>query len=413
MPPGDGKSQNTTHENAIGWLILGGVLLALAFLIWTFFEFQIKDAVRWIRLGEIHLVTLFVGDNFTVNIDGDKLVLKDYTDVIANIPANRLDGGTLTLISRLAIEPMKLPMAIIMTIMAIWALQYGPGTQYRRKLDLNGIIRAQSGNFKTIAPFIKFNPATMPPRPPGSPVPAELPLFAEALGPEEWIAYSQIPVPDGKLDEQAAYVAFSKQLGPRWEGPMRLPPYKQILLAAFCLKAARKRTDADDMLGRLAICWSQEKGLNLAKDRKLLKEALSILKNKDLSGSTISKCSQHSFQTTALLRGLQTAREEGGVLAPAQFVWLRGFDRNLWYPLNNLGRQAYHMEALGAMAHFKAEKLTRRPIPKPKLDNAIQSMSEYVASARVRPIPQLDYSKSKTRGIKQPKTPVKKMKKAK
>lgn len=407
---GDGKSQNTTHESAIGWMILGGVCFALALLIWFFFEYQIKDALRWIRVSEMKLVSLFVDDNYTIVIDGEPMVLEEYIDVVATIPATNLDGAALTLISRLALEPLKLPMTIILMLMGVWALQYGPGTQFRRKLDLNGIIRAQSGTFKVISPFIKFNPSTMPPRPPGSPVPAELPLFAEALGPEEWIAYNQIPVPDGKLDEQAAYVAFAKQLGPRWQGPLRLPPYKQVLLAAFCLKAARKRNDADEMLGRLAMCWSQEKGLQLGKDAKLLKDALAVLKNRDLSGSTLSKCNQHSFHTTALLRGLQTAREEGGVLAPAQFVWLRGFDRNLWYPLNNLGRQAFHMEALGAMAHFKAEKLTRRPIPKPKLDHAIGSIADYVSSARVRPIPQLDYSKSKARGIKKPKAPVKKVK---
>lgn len=408
---GDGKSQNTTHESAIGWLILGGVFVAVMLLVWSFFEYQIKDAVRWIRLGEIHLVSLFVSEDFTVNIDGEELKLESYIDVIANIPPGNLDGPALGLISRLALEPMKLPMAIIMMLMGVWALQYGPGTQYRRKLDLNGIIRAQSGTFKTISPFIKFNPSTMPPRPPGSPVPAELPLFAEALGPEEWIAYNQIPVPDGKIDDKAAYIAFAKQLGPRWQGAMRLPPYKQVLLAAFCLKAARKRSDSDEMLGRLAMCWSPENGLQLSRDRKLLKDALAVLKNRDLAGGTLSKCNQHSFETTALLRALQTAREEGGVLAPAQFVWLRGYDRNLWYPLNNLGRQAFHMEALGAMAHFKAEKLTRRPIPKPKLDNAIESITGYVSSARVRPIPQLDYSKSKKKGIKKPKSPVKQVKK--
>lgn len=409
----EGK-QHTSHESAIGWMILGGVFLALGWMIWYFFEYQIKDAVRLIRLSEIRLIAMFVDDNYTVYIDGDVVPLKASINDIASIPPERLDGPMLGLISRLAMEPLKLPMTVIMGLMGMWALLFGPGTQYRRKMNLDGIINAQSKNFPAIQPFIKFNPSTLPPRPPGSPVPAELPLFAEALGPEEWIAYNQIPVPDGRIDESSAYIAFAKQLGPRWQGPMRLPPYKQVLLAAFCLKAARKRADADELLGRLASCWSPDKGLQLGKDKKLLREARSILRNRDLAGATLSKCNQHSFHTTALLRGLQTAREEGGVLAPAQFVWLRAYDRNLWYPLNNLGRQAFHMEALGAMCHFKAENLTRRPIPKPKLDNAISSISDYVASARARPIPQLDYSKSKKkRGVKQPKAGVKKPKQKK
>lgn len=399
----DGK-QNTTHESAVGWMILGGVMLALCWLIWYFFEFQIKDAVRWFRISEIKLVALFVDDDYTVMIDGDPVYLKDSIRDISNIPAGRLDGHVMGMITRLALEPMKLIFLIGMGLMGLWSLMFGPGTQFRRKLDLGGIINAQAHNFKTIAPFIKFNPSTLPPRPPGSPVPADLPLFAEALGPEEWLAYNQVAIPDGKLDEKSAYVAFARQLGQRWQGAKRLVPYKQVLLAAFCLKAARKRGDSDDMLGRLAMCWSHDKGLQLGKDRKLLSEARAVLRDRNLAGSTLAKCNQHAFEGTAMLRALQTAREEGGVLAPAQFVWLRGHDRLLWYPLNNLGRQAYHMEALGAMAHFKAEKLTRRPIPRPKLDNAIQSIAEYVASARIRPIPQLDYGKSKKRGIKKPRT---------
>lgn len=407
----DGAQKNTSHENAIGWLILGGVFIALFFLFWIFFEYQMKDAIRWIRVSEAKFVSLFVDEDYAVNVDGQELPYQATIRQMETIPATNLDGPLMGLITRVALEPMKLPMTIIIGLMALWALLFGPGTQYRRKMNLDGIIKAQSGNFESITPFINFNPANMPPRPPGAPVPAELPLFSEALGPEEWIAYNQIPVPDGQLDEGVAFIAFAKQLGPRWQGPMRLPPYKQILLAACCLKAARKRGESDSMLGRLAKCWSNDKGLQLGKDRKLLKDARDVLKNKDLAGPTLSKCNQHSFHTTAILRALQTAREEGGVLAPAQFVWLRGHDRNLWYPLNNLGRQAFHMEALGAMAHFKAEKMTRRPIPKPKVDTAIGSISEYINSSRARPIPQLDYSKSKKRGIKQPKAGVKKPKK--
>jgi intracellular multiplication protein IcmP len=152
------------------------------------------------------------------------------------------------------------------------------------------------------------------------------------------------------------------------------------------------------MLGRLAACWTFQKGFRV--DSRLLNEARSILKNRDMSGKILSKCNQHAYENTAMLRALATAREEGGVLAPAQFVWMRGYDRALWYPLNNLGRQAYHMEALGAMCHYKAEKTTQRPIPRPKMEDAVKSISEYIASPNARPIPPLAYGKDGKRGVK-------------
>jgi intracellular multiplication protein IcmP len=261
------------------------------------------------------------------------------------------------------------------------------------------LIKKQANIFPTIAPFIDFDPRKQPPRAPGSPVPAELPLFAEAVGPEEWVAYHSIPVPDNKLDEEAAAKAFTKQLGTRWAGYKNLAPYKQVFLAACVLKAARKRADADAMMGRLAKCWS-ESGLNLSKDRQLLREARAVLANNDLATKVLKKCNEHAWETTALMRALATAREEGGVLAPAQFVWMRGYDRALWYPLNNLGRQSFHMEAIGAMGHYKAEKLAQRPIPRPKVTDAVKSLATYLTSRAARPIPQLDYSKSKQSGIK-------------
>ena len=68
--------------------------------------------------------------------------------------------------------------------------------------------------------------------------------------------------------------------------------------------------------------------------------------------------------------------------------------------MNNLGRQAFHIEAIGAMCHFKAEKTTNRPIPRPKMEDAVTAITEHMMSDKARPIPPLDYSNSKKRGIK-------------
>ena len=119
-----------------------------------------------------------------------------------------------------------------------------------------------------------------------------------------------------------------------------------------------------------------------------------------MAAKTLEQANRHAYVTTAMLRALQYARSEGGVMAPAQFVWMRAHDRLLWYPLNNLGRQSFHTEAMGAMAHFKSERLTQRPIPTPKVDYAVESISDYMQSIDARPIPELNYDGSKKRAIK-------------
>ena len=356
--------------------------------------------VRWIRFGEAWLVSWFLASDYQILFEGKSYGFHASLDAVPDYPKDKLKYQHLALFGALAMQPLKIPLVLLVSAGALWCMFLGPNTQYRKKMSLEDLLEAQSHTFPVISPFIKFNPSTQPPRPPGAPVPAELPLFAEALGPEEWLAYNSIQTPDGEVEENSAGQAFTEQLGTPWRGIKGLDGYKRILLASFCLKASRKREKSDDILGRLARCWSFRDGLNLAKDKKLLKEADKILKDKDISGETLSQANRHAFETTAMLRALQYAREEGGVLAPAQFVWLRAHNRRLWYPLNNMGRQSFHMEALGAMSHFKAEKMTQRPIPVPKVTHAVQTIQEYMKSARARPIPQLDYSQSKKRGIK-------------
>lgn len=404
---GGQQAENTLHENAVGWIILLIVIGCVIWLFWHYKSQDVRDFIRWVRYGEMWVISWFVKlFEYIGLIDGEYTVIYrgkpvPWWEGFESTPRFRketLNYHHMAYFSALTMQPLRPLYCLLAVIGAIWALFKGPKTHYRVRLDLEGLIHRQSKVFPVISPFKEFNPSTMPPRPPGSPVPADLPPFAEALGPEEWLAYFEIPAPDGKINEAAAAEAFKEQLMGRWKGPMALAPYQQILLAGFCLKASRKRDQADEMLGRLAMCWTFKKGLQI--DKKLLAEARKILRDKDLAGGTLAKCNQHAFVTTALLRALATAREEGGVLQPAQFVWMRAFDRTLWYPLNNLGRHSYHMEALGAMAHYKAEKLTQRPIPVPKIDAAVETITEYMRSRRARPIPQLDYSGSKRRGVK-------------
>lgn len=391
-------------EHAVGWAILGAVFVAVGWLIWHLQQDAIRNGIRWLRYGEMVIISPFVPDDYKASWNGQEFSFEEMKAAARNLPANKITNEFISALSATAMFPYIYVFVVLITMFAFWALFRGPGTEHRQKFDLNTLIKKQSNIFPIISPFIDFNPSNQPPRAPGAPVPADLPAFAEALSPEEWIVYNEVPVVDKKLDEEVCMRAFAKQLGSRWKGAKNLPPYKQIMLAAFCLKAARKRNDADALLGRLALCWSHKDGLNLKKDKRLLREARAVLSNEKLAAATLRKCNEHAWETTALMRALSYAREEGGVLAPAQFVWLRAHERNLWYPLNNMGRQSLHMEAIGAMAHFKAEKLAQRPIPRPKVLDAVKSLSNYMMSDNARVLPQLDYSGSKKRGVKKLKT---------
>ena len=395
------QNGDTLYESGIGWGIMLVIFGVLVWLFWMYFHAEVREVVRWIRYGEMWVISWFLPSDFTIEYNGQRILFHEWFEKTPLYNKSQLAYGHLALFSALTMQPLKIVFLVLIGLGTLWCMFLGPKTQFRRRMDLEKLIEVQSDVFPVISPFVKFNPSTQPPRPPGAPVPAELPAFAEALGPEEWLAYNSIKAPNGQIDEDSATQAFTVQLGDPWRGVKNLEDYKQVLLAAFCLKASRKRKQCDEMLGRLAKCWSFKEGMKFSRDSKLLKDAQDVLRDKKLAGETLSQANRHAFEATAMLRALQYAREEGGVLAPAEFVWLRAHDRNLWYPLNNLGRQSHHMEALGAMSHFKAEKLTQRPIPVPKVEHAVQTISEYMTSARARPIPQLDYSQSKKRGVKE------------
>lgn len=391
------------------WMLFFVLLFISAFFygIWFLFKPQVLQGYLWIRQGEIAIGSLWTDNDYAVDVTiggapstmtfGEARGLIDSLtpEILLNDDVKTWEIITAT--SSVVLKPLRIPFGIGFLLLIIATLFKGPTTFFRRTYGLDSLIDTQSKTFKVVQPFVKFNPLTdVPPRAPGAPVPAELPVFAEALGPEEWLAFHKIPMPDGQVDTTSCENAFKIQLGQKWQGAKKLPAYMQVLLAACALKTSRKRTEADELLGEIAESWSHKSGLKL--NSATVSKARKILRNKELSGKVIAACNHHAYVTTALLGALETARSEGGVLAPAQFVWLRGHDRNLWYPLNNLGRSSFHMEAIGAMSHYKAETLVERPIPKPMMDDAITALKGYIADPkRMQPIPQLDFSMVKNK----------------
>jgi len=174
------------------------------------------------------------------------------------------------------------------------------------------------------------------------------------------------------------------QLGPRWNGIEGQPPHIQALYAAFALKGVQKREESDDLLGRLSLCWSPKGSFQMTPETA--SEVAKLIRDPEVGGKAADAAMQHAYRTTAMLNVLRWARTMGGVLAPAQFLWLRGTDRPLWYALNNLGRRSFHTEGAGALAHFMAEQNAKKPLPIPRIDTAIVTLNQYLAESG-QPIP--------------------------
>ncbi len=265
---------------------------------------------------------------------------------------------------------------------AYYALFKSVRNEYKKRHDLESFIKAQATVWKVIAPVVSFNPSTHSARVLGGRVPQKMPLFAEALSPEEWLSFHQIPIVKGIPRREEVHRALLLQLGPRWTGTYQeLPFYMQALLAALALKGVQKRDESDNLLGRISACWSEKKGMSFPPE--LVSEIKKILKDPAIGGEVLNVAKNHAFRTTAVIGVLKWARFMGGVLASAQFLWLRGVDRELWYALNNLGRRSFHTEGAGSMAHFMAEDLAHKALVVPRFETVFITLNKYMGENQV------------------------------
>lgn len=383
------QPQKSPHEEFIMTFFIIFIACGAAYVIWHVFHDQLTIMLQWIRVAEMWVVMLLKGNDYSVGIpEVGEQVLGKWRRWLPKAQVGEIDFQVIRASTYMTMVPLRPIFLGLLVAMTLWAILFGPGTGYRRRMGLEALMREQARSFPAIAPILKFNPMNMPYRVLGQPVPATLPMFAEALSPEEWVAFHEIRIQNKQLDLNQAYQALMKQLGPRWQGPLKLPLHAQALYAAFALRHARKRKDSEALLDQLSLSWTAEGGLKLSP--KIKAQIRKIIKDPKLGGALQKYADQHAYATTALLRCLSRAREEGGVLAPASFLWLRGFDRTLWYPLNNLGRKSYHAEAVGALVHYTNELIAEQKIPTPRFDDVIKGIETTIHGPLSRPIPPLD-----------------------
>jgi len=208
------------------------ITFGILFVIWLIFTPQILQAYLWLREGQGYIGSLWTGDDKIIQTVMGPLSFGDAKDYIASITPQVLmqedvpHWSIINATSTAILTPLKWPFGIVMGIWAIWALFRSPTSQHRKTYGLDSLIDAQSQTFPVINPIRTFNPLSdVPHRAPGALVPAELPSFAEALSPEEWMAFHRIPNNDGVVDEGAIEEAFKGQLGKPWQG------YKKIACA--------------------------------------------------------------------------------------------------------------------------------------------------------------------------------------
>ncbi len=178
-----------------------------------------------------------------------------------------------------------------------------------------------------------------------------------------------------RLDRKKTLALYASQLATPWRGYEALPPYLKKLAGAWALFAADEKDQAQRLLDGMSLSFrapvpARKGGLcrtfpffrpgtrghgyciDCHMDRETEKAVLRALADKTISQAI----GRHGcWQDMALLALYEQARQRG-ILATAEFIWLKPVNRQLFYLCNNMGRRTAWPETAGAWAHYTAEK---------------------------------------------------------
>lgn len=402
-------------DSEVTLVLIFGLAFVLGWILWAMAKQPIMEGIRWIKWAELSVFQLVdpalaQDRKMLENLKNDQVTVRELDQQASK---SKQELGSRDYYARGLLAPSLLwdvsnhignytrwPIALVLSGFAIFFMFFSKKTKFRTAYDLEGLMRLQAKHWPVITPILDFDPAQANARRPGEPVPQKLPPFSEALSPEEWVVFNQIPFVNKVPEKEALRRAFLQQLGPRWTGLGCLSIAQRCLFAAFALKGAQRRKESDVLLGKIALVWNFKD--DFVPTAELMAEVNKYINDPAIGGEALKIADHFAFRTTALLGVLKWARNRGGVLAPATFVWLRAHDRALWYPLNNLGRRSYHAEASGVMAHFMAELAAGRPLPIPRVETAVMALLQYwsdpekhLATKGVPVVPEREKSKPK------------------
>lgn len=376
------SSDDTAAFNLI--VIAIGVAVG-AYLLWTNYHATISGLVMELVHHEIGLLSHLT----------NRFALADQ-QMEASDPAGVTLHDLYSILQAIGLF-VRIPVAAIIGLLAFVCAARAAPSRFKRNFDLDGLLREQVGRFPVATAFVRRR-LGLSKLSEGMPRPADYALTAE-----EWLDRFVCKAGE-RFDGSRATEALLQQLGPRWEGPEHAASAVRLLFAAFALHMIERRDQALEILGAVsaALDVSRDDGRTgpekyLTLPQELMKRVDALLQDRAWYADAEKAAGRHAYTAPALMTVLNTARLRAGVLAPAQFAWLKLVDRSLWYGLHSLGFESEglgrymhpnaRVEAAGARDHWASERAAGQPITWPSVDRAVQALKQVQAGrTSARPI---------------------------
>lgn len=359
MPAPAQQPQPGDNSLAPLWIVL--CIFLLSWLLWSFFHTQIVAFSLQIKWMESRLIAFFIPSTIQVS-----------TEIKQLIPA-QVSFPQLLDISREIGTYLRYPVIVISIILAIIIYFGHVNLQFKKLYTMQSLAEAEKVNWPQISPVIKLNlvkedinkgPWAMALSPMQFAKKYQL-LQEEKIIPSMTMAAKmgrQITV---NINREAAHHIFALQCGDYWQGVEHLTPATKALFAIFAARANHDRDGALNLL--LQIAKSTVTG-------KLNFSGVEALLVKHQTNKLVHRViHSHAYVLTVMASMLILARKEG-VLASADFLWLKPTDRTLWFMLNSVGRQTAFSEVSGPFAHWNLECAMGRRLMVPMVEEAVNGL---------------------------------------
>ncbi len=368
-------------DNSLDFLWVIVLVVAAILGAWFFGRYYIGTAIFKIRYFEILLVSwgleLYGSFASLVGLPIPSTAgLIQSLNIISEGASPGMDFSPIAQVSSLVGSYLALPFAIVLCLLAFITIRTGIASKFKRVFNQRMTVLRDSEKrlWKMIAPISKLN------------------LAKEDIDKGPW-AMSTPPMKFAKqyhlLKEDAskrpvtvtvirgaAARVFALQLGNYFTGVQALPIHIQALFAIFAARANRDRENSDKLLGQLSESFAAGK-LDFTGVKEIVAK---YVNTKEVQYVT----RRHAYVLTMMSSMLELGRTDG-VLAVAEFLWLKPVDRRLWFMLGSVGRQTPFVEVSGPYAHWLVEKKLNGPLRTPMIDNAVKALEVAVSEVLYEP----------------------------
>ena len=362
-----GGAQQSDHTSNFFWLV--ALLVGIGVVIWWTESRAVVSFVFWLRIHEIQLIRwvaeLWIPTAHFLHLPAMNLSRLDAIQKYMQTASPKaVTWNMFAAINAEIGQWMRYPTIIILLSIAI-VVGFRATSQFRHTYNMKTLRVVDQEVWPQITPVLSLD------------------LVKENINQGPW-AMSKAPLDfcrehdllslktiAGKkvyfLKQKPSYRLFALQLGPMWKGIDFLPIHIKALAVIFLARATGQRPIANALLKQISASASSGKldftgvsdQLKKFKDHRIVK--------------WLEK--RHSYMTTLMASLLEISRSDG-VLASAEFLWLKPVDRRMWYVLNNVGRRTAFVEVAGAYSHWVAEKKVGRALKTPMVKGAVDALDE-------------------------------------